>query len=906
MKSTCVRLALAAAMVIGSFPNAFAQAVFTDITTSSGVRYSGFVGRSWDIGIADVTGDGINDLYCMGHTQGRTGFGSLLYRSNGSISLSDITSAAFGSVGATGGGQGCLFMDLDHDGDLDLMTGSNDWVGTVFRNNGNGTFSWYEDMEDYHGQWWAREITGGDIDGDGDLDLVRGVHQQHTRVSMNDGNGVYTNSTLLYSGTAPCGMTLPILADMDNDGDLDIIGMYMSAFQSSGCSINRPITVDYYRNNGSGTFQWVSDTTGLLNGEEECVPLVADFDNDADLDVIQLVSNGEGNGNGNRYYVNDGTGNFTEQSSSRGLSGNTPFTDWWSKAICGDFDNDGDIDLYYNRGLWTNDGSGNFSFSSIGGYGGRINGAGDLDGDGDLDLAGARAYWEPASDGFWVKRNETNTNGWLQVRVDDEAKNRFGVGAKVWVYDGTTLVGYKQVIAASAMQGPLEQHFGLGSRSNVRVEVLFPDGTLTVLNSVAAGQRIVVTKDSGGQTQPPSPPIGVSASEVGFGEAQVSWALSGDPTVTGYRVYYGTSPGALDENVNAMSSSSIVIPGLPAGTHYFAVTAYNNSGQQSAQSPPVQIDMQGADVLSPALFGQSPGDGETLVPVNQPIVFTVSDDKAGVDQSSLVVKVNGVTLTNLAFSGDASQYLVTATPDDDYPPVSTVLVEVSGADLAAPANIFSTNWTFETDDITSIEEDAPTFTSVFPADGVDGVDATTKIRVSLTDEDVGVDAASITFYVNDVPVPFTTSGDPFNMTVEFDNPDGFAPGARVDVRVGACDLTTPANCTELQYGFTVETSAGAGADPSQAIVVPDGYWVDDPTRPLEVQNLPAEWSVRIFEPSGQPVRTYTNTSGSAVDWTWDFKNDKGRAVAPALYLVRITGGDGAVQRTARFLVQADS
>ena len=592
MKNTAIWITalLSLSTVVSVVGESIAQPSYTDITTSSGIRYSGFGGRSWDVAIGDINGDGINDLYCMAHLQGRDAKYSILYRSNSSLGLSDITGSAFGSITATGGGQGVLYLDLDADGDLDLITGSNDGVGCVLKNQGNGTFGWYEDMPGYYGTFHAREFSGGDMDGDGDLDLVIGVHHLNMKIATNNGAGVFDVGQLSWTGSeTPCGATLPIVADMDNDGDLDIVSQFMSAYGT--CAVPRNITCDFWRNNGSGTFEWVSDTNGLTNGEEEGVLLVGDFDNDADLDIIQIVYATLGVNGQNRYYVNDGTGHFTDQASSRGISGNSPFTDWWSKAITGDFDNDGDLDIHFRNSIWVNNGSGSFSVTSVSGISGRISGAGDLDGDGDLDLAGARAYWEVAGDGFWVWRNNTNNNGWLLVSADDGPLNPFGVGAKVYVYDGTALLGYRQVIAASAMQQPLDQHFGLGSSSVVRVEVLFPDGTLTIRDNVSAGQKIIVTKSS--NPIPPSMPAGLAASGTDVGCADLAWDTPAfSDRVSEYMLAWGPSPGTYtDSTVVPMSSvtsqagTSSYRQCLPSdGTYCFVLRAHNAYDLWSAYS----------------------------------------------------------------------------------------------------------------------------------------------------------------------------------------------------------------------------------------------------------------------------------------------------------------------------------
>jgi hypothetical protein len=105
----------------------------------------------------------------------------------------------------------------------------------------------------------------------------------------------------------------------------------------------------------------------------------------------------------------------------------------------------------------------------------------------------------------------------------------------------------------------------------------------------------------------------------------------------------------------------------------------------------------------------------------------------------------------------------------------------------------------------------------------------------------------------------------------------------------------------LDYRFTV-ASANAALTGKGAIV-PDGFWANDPSRQLEIRNLPSRWTVRIFDTAGSSVRRHENHEEGAT-WTWNFTNDNGQRVAPALYLVRVTDSSGAVQRRGRFLVQS--
>ena len=76
----------------------------------------------------------------------------------------------------------------------------------------------------------------------------------------------------------------------------------------------------------------------------------------------------------------------------------------------------------------------------------------------------------------------------------------------------------------------------------------------------------------------PSPPPTV-------GSATLQWTESSDSRIAGYRVHWGTSTRTYPQSVGAGASTSYVVNSLPAGqTYYFAVTAYDGNGNESAFS----------------------------------------------------------------------------------------------------------------------------------------------------------------------------------------------------------------------------------------------------------------------------------------------------------------------------------
>jgi hypothetical protein len=238
--------------------------------------------------------------------------------------------------------------DLDGDGDEDLVvagTGSN----RVYLNAGSGLFT----TNSAFGATNGAGLALGDLDGDGDLDVVA-ADDLAGAVHLNDGTGTFTPGSSLGSG----GRGVAV-GDIDGDGDLDVI------VAASG-----PNRV--YLNNGSGSLS-AGGTYGTTNNTGVAM---ADLDGDGDLDafVTRLGPN--------MVFRNNGSGVFT----TNALLGRTNFTG----VALGDLDGDGDADAFVsstqtNR-VFLNAGNASFTTNAaLGRTNCRSVALGDMDGDGDLD-----------------------------------------------------------------------------------------------------------------------------------------------------------------------------------------------------------------------------------------------------------------------------------------------------------------------------------------------------------------------------------------------------------------------------------------------------------------------------------------------------------------------------------------
>ncbi len=406
-------------------------------------------------------------------------------------------------------------------------------------------------------------------------------------------------------------------------------------------------------------------------------------------------------------------------------------------------------------------------------------------------------------------------------------------------------------------------------------------------------------------TQGPPPPTNLSATENPVGCLRVAWTRVGDPTVIGYRMYFATrsrTQGAYTDSVDVTSTgTSASRCGLAAGTYYASVRSFTATGLKSVYSSEVSVTLQGPDVTAPALSQRDPANGATGVPRNTGIFFVVTDARSGVNASSIVVRVNGVFETPNS-TPTTSGYAVQVDPAAILPATADILVEVAASDRATPPNTLITSWTFRTGDTSNNDVLSPTIAPATPLAGATGVSASGAIEVDISDSGLGVALGSVELIVNGNQVAFTVQGTPATVRITHRPASPFTAGAQVLVRVEACDRASTPNCAlPFEYSFTVSGSnltAGAGD------IVPNGYWAGDPSRPLEVRNIPRAWSVRIFDAAGFAVRRFDNGGSDGTNWTWDFANDDGQRVAPALYLVRVTDSGGSLQRSGRFLVQS--
>ncbi len=178
--------------------------------------------------------------------------------------------------------------DFDGDGDLDYAAANSEWVGagsapnvTVFRNSGNGTMAYQRTIRtpDTTAPCSCEAV---DLDHDGALDLVVGSWTDNTVcVLWGDGAGGFSTPQLLLAPDTSTAVE-PAIADLDQDGNLDIVMALFGDLCSGGGTWWNKVAIFW----GDGARGFSATPTLLVNqGLNTRFPAVADFDRDGDPDI---------------------------------------------------------------------------------------------------------------------------------------------------------------------------------------------------------------------------------------------------------------------------------------------------------------------------------------------------------------------------------------------------------------------------------------------------------------------------------------------------------------------------------------------------------------------------------------------------------------------------------------------
>ncbi|MDY0084893.1 MAG: FG-GAP-like repeat-containing protein [Bacteroidales bacterium] len=283
------------------------------------------------------------------------------------------------------------FADLDGDGDLDMILGNISDKPVYLENVGSAESPQFAPGEDYFADISsldAEVAVFADLDNDGDLDMISGGFSgiSFFENTGNQTDPVFEKQTGFFTILAGIGYPVPDLADVDDDGDLDLV-----------IGLSEDGLVKVYENTGTAEEASYSEAAVTEIGDVGlyAYPCFADLDNDGDMDLVIGRD-----GFGFRYYQNTGLPTTPEWTYIENAFAGMGEETYWNSPDLIDLDNNGTLDLIFGTAsgplvYYDNIGTPEVAEwqlnESLFGGGIDIGGASnpffvDYDGDGDLDM----------------------------------------------------------------------------------------------------------------------------------------------------------------------------------------------------------------------------------------------------------------------------------------------------------------------------------------------------------------------------------------------------------------------------------------------------------------------------------------------------------------------------------------
>ncbi len=490
---------------------------FVDMTEQAGV---GVGDRICVAGtFADYDNDDDQDLFVTS-TRG----GNILFENQGRGIFKDVTQRA--GLELIAHSSTASFVDLDHDGDLDLIVANTaQWTfaelekdgkyfpgvttyddlvvcpkefNNIYQNNGDGTFRDITESSGLIGQGWGGDVAVFDYDDDGRIDVLITNMFGASQLYKNLGSATFRDVTKEVLGRVSWGAIGAKVLDFNNDGKLDLFisdmhsDMWVPPFADATRYAMKNATVKYPHVTGAGI--------NVLGGKQAEVTeaLMVDRLRVRYDDVVF----------GNSLFKNLGTGRMEEMSDRAGME------TWWPWSIAiSDFDSDGYEDIflasgmgypyaYWHNHLMMNNRNETFSERSIGlgieppsdgvfqreQIGGkqaarssRCAATADFDGDGQLEIVTNNFNDRP-----YYFRNKITPQNYVAFKLNGTRSNHDAIGAVARVFVGDQILT-RQVNPAGGYlsQSSKTLHFGLGQRDHIdRIEITWPSGAIQNLETL--------------------------------------------------------------------------------------------------------------------------------------------------------------------------------------------------------------------------------------------------------------------------------------------------------------------------------------------------------------------------------------------------------------------------------------
>ncbi|MGH1434586.1 MAG: VCBS repeat-containing protein [Lewinella sp.] len=614
---------------------------FEDISASAGV-----VDDSWSsaVAIADVNNDGFQDIYVGKFVRQEPGkLKNKLYINNGDLTFTE--SAAQYGLDHDGHCTAANFFDYDMDGDLDLYLGiepfvlrhtkynpdyeytPSDYTDRLFRNNGNGSFTDVTKAAGMENFNFTLAATVSDVNHDGYPDMyVASDYEEPDYYYVNNRNGTFTNQ--IHTGMrhiSNFSMGVDI-ADMNNDGWPDIVvadmapeDNYRSKANMSGMNPTKfwGLAQSGYHyqymfntlqlNNGNGTYSEIGNLANIAQTDWSWATLLGDYDLDGDKDLY--ITNGQLRDIRNKDYIkmaNHAIDSLSKLLKPGELINALPLVDYapQEKLMNYMFVNNNDLGFTNETELL---GLPERTFSQGAVYA-------DLDNDGDLDL-----LVNNMNDRAFLYENhatEKLNHHYLSLKLKGElATNPLAYGAKAWVFTGEKL----QMQEVAPVRGYMSSNdpvlsFGLGKNEKIdRLVIQWPGGKVTELLDVAVDQRLTLSQADGevkaANIYHINPPIFqdvTAASQLAYAHRENDFDDYDKEVLIPHRMSH-LGPAAAKADVNGDGLEDMYLGGAAGQTGTLFLQQANET-LIAAPSQPWQQDAASEDVN--AHFFDADGDGD--------------------------------------------------------------------------------------------------------------------------------------------------------------------------------------------------------------------------------------------------------------------------------------------------------
>ena len=497
----------------------------------------------------DVNGDGYPDLFVSNGN---------LSNQNNTFYINDqnggFIKVATGAIVTDGGSSiGSTWGDFNSDGRIDcFVTNRANFGNFLYTGQGDSAFTKVlaggvvTDIANSNSSSWV------DLDGDGNLDLYVVNFQGNDYYYHNNGSPTFDFTRI--------DTLLPVLdganfsisgswTDYNNDRRPDLF-VGNAGTQSD----------DVYRNDGNYNFTRIL----LVDGKASVGHSWGDYDNDGALDLFVANTLNQNN----VLYHNSGAPSYNLSAVGTGVvsndGGNSVGSAW------GDYDNDGDLDLFVgndggNNALYRNDGPPNYTFTKITSGaivndGGNSFGAvwGDYDRDGFLDLFVANRLNQKN----FLYHNDGNGNHWLKFLCQGTVSNPTAIGAKVRVkatINGLAVWQLREIQSQSGYNSEnLAVHFGLGDAVTAdSVIVEWPSGATDYYLRVRADRFETIVEGV-----PPAPVL--LAASPANNALRLRWEQCTASSFDHYDIAVDTLPGPVGVTATVLSvgDTALTVSGL--------------------------------------------------------------------------------------------------------------------------------------------------------------------------------------------------------------------------------------------------------------------------------------------------------------------------------------------------------